>query len=114
MAALLIDSKITHTIGMISMKSGEKMSDEMKEKLQALWKHITYLIINKVSVISKSFLVLLLRQISIAKELSGRGLNSVRLAALTSSYVVTSTSLHLSPCCQLKHCTIQPILHTTA
>ena len=43
-----------------------------KEKLQALWKHITYLIIDKVLLISKSFLVLLLRQISVAKESSGR------------------------------------------
>ncbi|EKM53756.1 uncharacterized protein PHACADRAFT_63613, partial [Phanerochaete carnosa HHB-10118-sp] len=44
--------------------------DETKEKLQAFWKHIAYLIIDKVSMISKSFFTLLSRQISIGKEKS--------------------------------------------
>ena len=60
------------------MKSGDKMSDKTRSScsLQALLKHITCFIIDKVSLISKSFLVLLSRQISVAKESSGRGPSS--------------------------------------
>ena len=107
MAALLIDGKTTHTISMIVMESGGKMSDETKEKLQAFWKHITYLIIEKVSMISKSFLMLLSRQISTAKESSGRGPSSGSFRSIS---VAISTSSRLSPYRQLMRYTTQPIL----
>ncbi|KIL70017.1 hypothetical protein M378DRAFT_58263, partial [Amanita muscaria Koide BX008] len=44
------------------------LSDEAKSKLQQQWKHRQYLIIDEYSMISKSFLALLSRNISIAKE----------------------------------------------
>ena len=107
MAASLIDGKTTHTIGMIVMESGGKMSNKMKKKLQAFWKHITYLIIEKVSMISKSFLMLLSRQISTAKESLGREPSSSLFCGIS---VAISTSSCLSPYYQLMHYTIQPIL----
>ncbi|OCH93887.1 hypothetical protein OBBRIDRAFT_711095, partial [Obba rivulosa] len=43
------------------------MSDETKLKLQRFWEHFTYLIIDEVSMISKSFLAVLSRNIGITK-----------------------------------------------
>jgi PIF1-like helicase len=54
-AASLIDGKTTLTIGMIS-QNGHPLSSQTKAKLQAFWKYIVYLIIDKYSMISKSFL----------------------------------------------------------
>ena len=65
-AASLIDGKTTHVIGMIST-SGRPMSDETKAKLQQFWKYIVYLIIDEISMISKSFLAILSRHIGIGK-----------------------------------------------
>ncbi|KIL57191.1 hypothetical protein M378DRAFT_30506, partial [Amanita muscaria Koide BX008] len=44
------------------------LSDEAKAKLQQAWKHCEYLIIDEYSMIAKSFLALMSRNISIAKE----------------------------------------------
>ena len=66
-AASLIDGKTTHVIGMIST-SGRPMSDETKAKLQLFWKYFIYLVIDEISMISKSFLAVLSRHISIGKE----------------------------------------------
>jgi len=68
-AASLIDGKTTHTIAMISPWKDNTISAESKAKLQAHWKHIQYLVIDEVSMISKSFLAKfkLSRNISIGK-----------------------------------------------
>ena len=65
-AASLIDGKTTHTIGMIS-RNGHPLSSQTKAKLQAFWKYIVYLIIDEYSMISKSFLAKLSRNIGIGK-----------------------------------------------
>jgi len=62
-AALLIDGKTTHcTIGMVS-RNGHSLSNETKAKLQTFWKHYVYLIIDECSMISKTFLAELSRNI---------------------------------------------------
>ena len=68
-AASHIDGKTTHTthiIGMIST-TGCPISDKAKAKLQQFWRYPMYLIIDKISMISKSFLAVLSRHISIGK-----------------------------------------------
>ncbi|KIM60950.1 hypothetical protein SCLCIDRAFT_123270 [Scleroderma citrinum Foug A] len=70
-AASLIDGKTTHTIAMISPRKDQSVSAESKGKLQAHWKHIQYLVIDEVSMISKSFLAKLSRNISIGKMEDG-------------------------------------------
>ena len=62
----LIDGKTTHVIGMIST-TGRLMSDETKAKLQQFWRFPIYLIINEISMISKAFLAVLSRHISMGK-----------------------------------------------
>lgn len=71
-AASLIDGKTTHVIGMIST-SGRPMSDETKTKLQQFWKYFIYLVIDEISMISKSFLAVLSRHIGIGKANSDTG-----------------------------------------
>ena len=65
-AASLIDGKTTHTIGMIS-RNGRPLSSESKAKLQAFWKNYEYLIIDEFSMISKTFLAKLSKNIGIGK-----------------------------------------------
>ncbi|KAL4062351.1 hypothetical protein J3A83DRAFT_4194772 [Scleroderma citrinum] len=72
-AASLIEGKTTHTIAMIRHATrGKPLSNESKYKLQEFWKHYTYLIINEISMILKSFLALLSHMISITKASSGK------------------------------------------
>ena len=76
-AASLIDGKTTHTIGMISNssdnKSGEEsLSAETRAKLQAFWKSIRYLLIDKISMIGKKFLARLSHNIAIGKMIEGK------------------------------------------
>ena len=53
---------------MISLtNSSRTLSDESKRKLQNFWRDYTYLVINEMSMISKSFLALLSQMISTAK-----------------------------------------------
>ena len=65
-AASLIDGKTMHTIGMIS-RNGHSLSGKTKAKLQAFWKNFVYLVIDEYSMISKSFLAKLSRNIGIGK-----------------------------------------------
>ncbi|PSR77379.1 hypothetical protein PHLCEN_2v7930 [Hermanssonia centrifuga] len=68
-AASVIDGKTTHNIGGLSVKKrGDTVSDDSKAKLQQFWKNKQYLIIDKVSMISKSFLIDLERNISIGMQ----------------------------------------------
>jgi hypothetical protein len=71
-AASLINGKTTHVIGMI-LTSGRPMSDETKAKLQQFWKHFIYLVIDEISMISKTFLAVLSRHIMIGKEKGDTG-----------------------------------------
>jgi len=70
-AASLIDGKTTHTIGLISPRNDGRISAESRGKLQTMWKHAKYLIIDEVSMISKSFLAKLSRNISVGKMVEG-------------------------------------------
>ena len=71
-AASLIDGKTTHVIGCISL-SGRPMGEETKAKLQSFWKYFVYLVIDKISMISKTFLATLSRHIAIGKTGDGEG-----------------------------------------
>ncbi|CAK5279527.1 unnamed protein product [Mycena citricolor] len=68
-ATLLIDGKTTHTIGAMGLR-GDKMSPANKAKLQNFWKDRLFLIIDKISMISKQFLSCLSRKIGISKASS--------------------------------------------
>ncbi|PSS32096.1 hypothetical protein PHLCEN_2v2137 [Hermanssonia centrifuga] len=64
-AASLIDGKTTHTIAALSVKNGAVMSDDAKAKLQVFWKHRSYLILDEVSMLGKTHLQHMERNISI-------------------------------------------------
>ena len=66
--ASLIDGKTTHTIASLSMSSDGNLSNKSKAKLQKLWDHKQYLVINEYPMIVKTFLVTLSYNISIGKE----------------------------------------------
>ena len=71
-AASLIEGKTTHSIAMISQgKATNTLSDKRKCKLQNFWKNYTYLVIDEMSMISKSFLALISHVICIAKGTDG-------------------------------------------
>ena len=71
-AASIIEGKTTHTIAMINRHNqGKPLSEESKRKLQDFWRGYAYLIIDEMSMISKSFFALLSRIISIAKATVG-------------------------------------------
>ena len=67
-AASLVGGKTTHVVGSMSLGSKEDVSDAAKKKLQEFWRTIRYLIIDEYSMLSKSFLVALSRNISIGME----------------------------------------------
>ena len=70
--ASLIEGKMTHSIAMISQgRATNSLSDERKCKLQNFWRNYAYLIIDEMSMISKSFLALLSCVISIGKGTDG-------------------------------------------
>lgn len=71
-AASLIDGKTTHSIAMISRGDNTSMREETKEKLQNSWKYYRYLIIDEMSMISKTFLAKLSHNITIAKLVEGQ------------------------------------------
>lgn len=67
-AASLVDGKTTHVIGCLSLGSKDNISDTAKKKLQDLWRNARYLIIDEYSMLSKSFLAALSRNISVGME----------------------------------------------
>jgi len=70
-AASLIDGKTTHSITMISW-SDDIPTSQTRGKLQAFWKHIRYLVIDEMSMIAKSFLAKLSRNIGVGKMVEGQ------------------------------------------
>ncbi|KIN95737.1 hypothetical protein M404DRAFT_49684, partial [Pisolithus tinctorius Marx 270] len=66
-AASIVDGKTTHTIVMVSAGKDTTLSDESKAKLQQFWQHISYLIIDELSMLAKKFLAILSHNISTAK-----------------------------------------------
>ena len=67
-AASLVGGKTTHVIGAMSLRSKDDISDAAKKKLQDFWREICYLIIDEYSMLSKTFLTTLSRNISIGME----------------------------------------------
>lgn len=67
-AASLIDGKTTHTLASLSMASDGSLSDESKLKLQRMWQSKEYLVIDEYSMISKTFLTLLSKNIGIGRQ----------------------------------------------
>ena len=67
-AASLIDGKTTHVIAGISLHSKGPIKDEAKKKLQEFWRDVRYLIIDEFSMISRSFLTTLSRNIAVGLE----------------------------------------------
>ena len=67
-AASLIEGKTTHVIGGLSLNSKGAVTDAAKRKLQDFWRNARYLIIDEYSMLSKSFLGVLARNISIGME----------------------------------------------
>ena len=67
-AASLINGKTTHTLASLSMGRDGALSDESKAKLQQMWQHKQYLIIDEYLMIGKTHLAHLSHNISIGKE----------------------------------------------
>lgn len=87
--ASIIDGKTTHIIGMIST-SGRPMSNETKAKLQQFWHHFMYLVINEISMISKSFFAVLSRHVGIGKaehDISSHSFGGINLILCSDSWL---------------------------
>ena len=67
-AASLIGGKTTHMLASLSTRSKGKLSEGTRAKLQHFWKDKKYLIIDEYSMILKSFLARLSRNIVIGKQ----------------------------------------------
>lgn len=70
-AASLIDGKTTHTIAMITRGDARAMSSQTKARLQHFWRSFDYLIIDEMSMLGKTFLARLPRNIAIGKMTEG-------------------------------------------
>ena len=70
-ASSVINGKTTHSIAMISPRKDGTLSANSRRKLQQIWKHIKYLVIDEVSMISKTFLAKLSHNITIGKMTDG-------------------------------------------
>ncbi|THH18968.1 hypothetical protein EW146_g2114 [Bondarzewia mesenterica] len=67
-AASLINGKTTHILCAIPPKQSDKISDMVKKRLQSEWADWKYLIIDEYSMIGKTFLAKLSKNISVAKQ----------------------------------------------
>lgn len=82
-ATSLIEGKTTHVIAGISLfNEGEKMSDKTKARLQQFWRLYKYLVINKFSMISKTFLTLLSQNISVGERYTTDWLDSASFGGI--------------------------------
>lgn len=71
-AASLIDGKTTHAIAGLSM-NGRRMSEETRKRLTAEWAPVRYLILDEISMLSRTFFATLSRNICILKTGSDAG-----------------------------------------
>ena len=67
-AASLVNGKTTHVIASLSLGSKGSVTDASKKKLQDFWRNIRYLVIDEYSMLSKTFLATLSRNIAIGME----------------------------------------------
>ena len=67
-AASLVNGKTTHVIASLSVGSKGSVTDASKKKLQDFWRNIHYLVIDEYSMLSKTFLATLSRNIAIGME----------------------------------------------
>ncbi|KXN83798.1 ATP-dependent DNA helicase PIF1 [Leucoagaricus sp. SymC.cos] len=88
-AASLIDGKTTHEIGAIFVGKDRVLPSTI-QRLQRFWKSYEYLVIDEVSMISKSFLAKLSRNISIGK-------GSTRSASFGGINVILCGDFHQFP-----------------
>ena len=93
-AASLVDGKTTHVIAGLSLHSKGAVKDETKKKLQEFWQEVRYLIIDEFSMLSKSFLATLSRNISIGLEDSPHARQSHSFGGLN---VILCGDLHQFP-----------------
>ncbi len=70
-AASLIDGKTTHVIAHISVNKKAGMSDDTRRTLQAFWRGKRYLFLDEYSMLAKSFVAVLARNVAIGMEGSG-------------------------------------------
>jgi hypothetical protein len=93
-AASIIDGKTTHAVANISVRRTRTMSDETRPKLQRFWRMCQYLVIDEFSMIRKSFLSLLSRNIGIGKENGSSPNSSASFGGLS---VILCGDLHQFP-----------------
>ncbi len=67
-AASLVDGKTTHIIGHISVASDGRLSEDGRRLLQAFWRRKRYLVVDEYSMLAKTFLAQLSRNIGIGVE----------------------------------------------
>jgi PIF1-like helicase len=92
-AASLVKGKTTHHIGQISFRELQLMSDETRKKLERIWQHATYLIIDEFSMISKTFLARLSRAVAFGV----RGSNPTNDQSFGGINVILCGDLHQFP-----------------
>ena len=93
-AASLIDGKTCHLLAQISIGRNGKLSEASKNKLQQMWKHARYLIIDEYSMLSKTFLHNLSRNLTIATALNDAANNDHSFGGLN---VILCGDLHQFP-----------------
>lgn len=67
-AASLVNGKTTHVIASLSLGSKSSVTDASKKKLQDFWRNVRYLVVDEYSMLSKTFLATLSRNIAIGME----------------------------------------------
>ena len=93
-AASLVNGKTTHVIAGVSLHSRGSMKNEARKKLQEFWREVRYLIIDEYSMLSRSFLATLSRNISIGLEGSPYALQDRSFGGLN---VILCGDLHQFP-----------------
>ena len=71
-ATSLVDGKTTHAIAGLSM-NGRRMSEETRKRLTAEWTPVQYLILDEISMLSRTFFATLSRNICLLKTGSDEG-----------------------------------------